>query len=149
MAQWDPATGMGLIVEQIRDGASATSALSAFREGGGQIRDSTWYSLYGEARAALANRETLAALDPTVLPLDEHFTPWSSLSGDVKLYQVELVAKDNVTGDIQRVPYSIMTDQVTTGQSAIDDAIAAAEGNLDKYDQTIMGGIIVGLYRAA
>lgn len=64
----------GFIREAIGTGRSARGALADFRELGGHIRDSRWYRLYGEERAALAQAETLASFDHGLLPRDEMFT---------------------------------------------------------------------------
>ena len=54
-------------VRTVREGLSGRTGLSAYREGGGEIRDATWYRMISEARAAIAGREAEAGA-PLQLP---------------------------------------------------------------------------------
>lgn len=142
----DPGGPAGLLLNALSEGLSATKALSNFREAGGSIRTQTWYKLAGEVRAAVANRDVVTGLDPTLLPRDEHFTPWSAGSEGQFLYQVEVPYRDVESGEVFRAPYSVITNRVLSPQDAIDEALDVYADNAEKYGQKILGGILVGLY---
>lgn len=71
-------TAFSYIRKGINDGLSATGALRQYREGGGSIRDSSWYSLYRETFSQEGWRETVKELPMTYVVTERMFqeTDW-------------------------------------------------------------------------
>lgn len=62
----------------IESDMSATASLKAFRAGGGRIGNERWYSLYGDIRAAMGNREQLQGISYGQVPAYDQMTSWAA-----------------------------------------------------------------------
>lgn len=98
----DPPIDLGNVSGYVRDyieqGYTATEALSDFREQGGAIRDSRWYSLYGQITDTIAREPSFLALDPYSIPDASEYGTWAMGNGGQYATQVSIQLVDRDTG---------------------------------------------------
>lgn len=135
-------------VRTVREGLSARGGLSAYRQGGGEIRDATWYRMVSEAREAIAGREREAAAPLNRRPVADEITTWTTTKARGYIQQVEVAVRDRDTGQVLMLPYSVRGTRLVTRQQAIDEALGhyTPEGT-DGERQVILGALSVGVYR--
>lgn len=135
-------------VRTVREGLSGRTGLSAYREGGGEIRDATWYRMISEARAAIAGREAEAGAPLNRRPTADEVNDWVTPRSRGYIQQVEVAVRDRDTGQVIMLPYSVRGTGLLTRQEAIDEALAhyTPEGT-DGERQVILGALSVGTYR--
>lgn len=136
-------------IRSVRDGLSGRQGLNQYREGGGKIRDSTWYKLVGHAQEAMSKRqkEVTAPLDRR--PTAEYLQHWPTKKKTGIAQQVEILARDRDTNELITIPYTRFGSTLVSRQSVIDDALSTItpEGT-DGDRQQILGASYVGTYVA-
>lgn len=113
----------GFINNAIDQGLSATAALDAFREAGGQIANQRWFQAYGALRGSVSASLRLAGVDPfTQVPADVT-TTWAA--GEAGEYATFVEGFFAVPGQhrLESQFYIVRTAQAPT----LDEAEAEAE----------------------
>jgi hypothetical protein len=135
-------------IRAIKDGLSARAGLRAYRDGGGSIRDSTWYQLVGTARRNLSD-----GLDESLRPLNRRPTvgeinvlPTRTATGFIQ--NVDVYVQDRTSGLVEIRPWSIRTNELLSRRAAINDAVtlfgdAALAG---QYDEVVLGATYTGTF---
>lgn len=143
----DPAGGTdvgnvsGYVKEYIKAGYSATAALAEFRDAGGAIRDSRWYSLYGQITDTIAREPAFLALDPYTLPDASEYGTWAMGAGGQYATQVKIQLLDRDDGTITTQLATYVTDEPHTpieAQMWAMDTFGDADAEAD-YGVTVMG----------
>lgn len=111
----------GLLGEEV----GPTAGLRAYREAGGAIQDSRWFSLYSATSNTVAGLPESLALDPYSLPSGDDYEVWALGRGGQYMSQVEVQVYDRDTGNILTKQHTYVTDEPHT----------AAEAELDAFDQ--------------
>lgn len=138
----------GFIVGAINEGQSATAALGAFRQAGGEMRTQTWYRLFGETQASIAARPEAAALDPFQVPQAGDYTEWAMGPGGQYVTTVDVLFRDVDTGLIGRKQYMYKTDDPHSPA----EAQLAAWGDMGdpeneaQYGQAMLGAVTRNVY---
>lgn len=138
----------GFIRDLIGEGHSATAALGIFRDAGGSIRDSRWFTLYGQVTDAIAREPAFAALNPYTLPDASEYGTWAMGRGGQYATSVRISLIDRGTGlaTFQRASY--ITDTPHTPAEATEwamDTFGDADAEAD-YGVTVLGAIASAVY---
>lgn len=142
MADWP----FSAAIRAVREGLSARAGLSAFRGGGGSIRDATWFRAYSEAKSAVAGRERELAAPQNRAPSREELQTWTTRGAAGILQQVEVFVRDLATGEVVPIPYSVTSDAGVSRQIAIGEALGAIADEAEGYGQVVLGAAHVGAF---
>lgn len=136
------------VVRAQAEGLNATAGMRAFRAGGGRTMTQTWYRLWGEARAAGANRIMEAARDTDAVPAPGEMTPMTTVGATGALHQIEMYVADRVTGEVSVKPFSVRSSAPVRRIDAIMEALDAftASAAEPQYDERVLGAVHVGAY---
>lgn len=140
-----PSTGnpAGYIRGLLQEGTAPTAGLRAYREDGGRIQDSRWFSLYGQVADTAARLPEQLAIDPFNVPGPADYTTWSMGRGGQYMTQVEVQVVDRDTGLWFTKQHTYVTDEPHTAAEAEADAFAVF-GDPDvenNYGETVMGAL--------
>lgn len=138
-----PLAGVAGAVEA---GMSARAGLNAFRESGGQVRDATWYRMFGEYQRHLSEAGEEPGRPLNRYPTGDEITQWSTVDAEGYLQRVEVLTRNRGTGEVEWKPWSRAGDSVLTRQGAISDALDSFASNADGYDEQILGAVYVGTH---
>lgn len=145
-----PGNLAGWISNAIGEGLSATAALSDFREAGFTFRTQSWYQLWGDVAASLANAGHWAGADPNTLPSADAFAPWAAGNVGEYAYQVKVHVRVTGSQEIETRNYTMISDRVMTPGEAADAAIndydAATGDQPDEYAETVLGAVMTNAY---
>lgn len=139
----------GYMVGAIQEGTSATAALNAFRDEGGEIRNETWYRLYGEVGDALNKSALAGQLDPYQIPAQSDLAPWTMGRGGEYATQVQVFFRDKDTGLIghkeftytSSVPHTPAEAELAAFDEYGDQEVA------DQYDQAVLGTMTSNVFQ--
>lgn len=138
---------LGAATSTVRGGLSARAGLRAYRAGGGQVTDSTWFRLVGEARRVLSDR-----LDETSRPLNrrptgDEITRVTSARRSGYWQEVEVFWRDRATGDVGSSPFVLRSPGLLTRQAVMDFALgewsAGSTGTPNPDDHEVLGAAYV------
>jgi hypothetical protein len=143
-----PGNPAGFIVGAINEGQSATAALNAFREAGGEMRTQTWYQMFGQVTDAIARSPLAGSLDPYSLPDPGAYATWAMGPGGEYATQVDLFFRDLDTGLVGSIPYTYVTSDPHTPEEAIAEAMGdfGESDTQAQYDQVMLGGTVRNVY---
>jgi hypothetical protein len=146
MAEWP----LGAAIRAVRQGLSGRAGLAAYRAGGGRIGDSTWFRLFGEVRGAVAARPAEMSAPLNRRPTSEEMLPFSNAKRPGVLQQVEVYARDMDTGEIEVLPFSVVTPTGVTRQAAVDEALDVFDADVfEGYRLSILGAVHVSAFAMA
>lgn len=131
----------GYVRDLIGGGYNATQGLAAFREAGGAIRDSRWYSLYGQITDTIAREPSFLALNPYQIPDPSEYGVWAMGRGGQYATQVQLQIVDRATGLLTTQLATYVSDSPHTpieAQMWAMDTFGADDAESD-YGVTVMG----------
>lgn len=140
-------------LRSVREGMSARAGLTAFRAGGGSVRDSVWFRSYAEARSTLAARADEVGRPLNRRPTGDERRSITEWKGDPRvLQQVEVLYRVRGEDEIQRTWFTVTSDRGVTRQRAIDQAIdwfdqGVAEGSPPGEVQVLLGAVHTGAYQ--
>lgn len=146
---YDTGNPSGFIKQLILGGYKAREGLGVFREAGGQIRDSRWYSLYGNIDDSIRRAPDHLALDPNQLPGPNDYGVWAMGRGGQYATQVKVQILDRDTGLWTERQHTYVTDLPHTPAEAEADAIDMF-GDPDAeaaYGETVMGATTTNVWR--
>lgn len=107
----------GFVVSSINEGLSGRAGLSAFREGGGVIRDSDWYYLRRTAQTAVETADYAESLYPS-LPIPERaFAPLDWDLAQDYMAQSTLEWIDPESGRRKKIRISVESNQLLSKES--------------------------------
>lgn len=143
----DPSNGnpAGFIRGLISEGERPTAGLDIYREAGGHIQDSRWFSLYQQVASTYADRPAQLGLDPYSIPAGSDYETWALGRGGQYATQVQIQVVDRDTGDWLTKQHTYVTDLPHTAAEAEEDAFAMF-GDPDtenQYGETVMGALAV------
>lgn len=120
-----------------------TAGLRDYREAGGQIQDSRWFSLYSQVANTSADLPASLSLDPYSLPSGDDYETWALGRGGQYMSQVELQIYDRDTGEILSRQYTYVTDEPHTAIEAEADAfdLFGDPETQNDYGETVLGAI--------
>lgn len=134
----------------IGEGQSATAALTEFREAGFSFRTQSWYQLWGDVAASLANAGHWAGADPDTLPSADAFAPWAAGNAGQYAYQVKVHVRSTGSGEVGTRNFTFISDDVLTPGEAADAAIneydAWTGDNEGEYAETVLGAVMTNAY---
>lgn len=139
----------GYVKDLIQGGFSATAGLAAFREAGGAVRDSRWYSLYGQITDTIAREPAFLALNPYALPDVADYGTWAMGRGGQYATQVQLQLLDRGTGLMTTAIADYVTDDPHTpaeAQLAVMDQWSDPEA-MSTYGVTVLGAIATKVWK--
>lgn len=131
----------GFIRDLVAEGIPATQGLAMLRESGGAIRDSRWYSLYGQVRDTIAREPSFLAINPYQLPGASDYGTWAMGRGGQYATQVGVTLLDRGTGLLTTQLATYVSDTPHTGVEAeqwAQDQFGTADAQTD-YGVTVMG----------
>lgn len=133
----------------IQEGLSATAGLAQFRQIGGRVANETWYRLTAELQTTLANREGIYNEPVNRIPTAQEVQRWTTQKARGYIQQVEILARDKVTGEIISIPYSATGRTLRSRNAVIKEALSVyGDEQARKYDQQILGAVYSGTYEA-
>lgn len=133
----------GFIRGLLAEGEGPTAGLQIYRDAGGAIQDSRWFSLYSQVANTAADLPESLALDPYSLPAGSDYETWSLGRGGQFMSQVELQIYDRDTGEILSRQYTYVTDDPHTAAEAEADAfdLFGDPETQNDYGETVLGAI--------
>ena len=136
-------------LQAVQEGLSARAGLSAFREAGGHVQDSTWFKVYSEVAATVSLREGIYNEPQNLRPVAAEIQPWTTIKASGYVQQVEVLVRDRGTGEIISIPYSAMGRSLQSRRAVIAKALEVygQEGHSGP-PQTILGAVYTGTYQA-
>lgn len=151
MAQYD--WPKGLIQRALREGATPTHALSAFREAGGRIRTQTWYRLWGQSEVERARIGPEAGAALHRVPTSSEIQTATSRRARGYMQRVTVLGRD-ADGNIIARDVSLRPRSPVSRQNAIDKAIALLQAGMETPEgreryplRAILAGFYAGTYR--
>lgn len=145
-----PDNPAGFIKALINEGEGPTAGLRIYRDAGGAINDSRWFSLYGQVADTIAREPAVLGLDPFMLPtISDYGEPWAMGKGGQFATQVEVQIVDRDTGLWFTKQHTYITDVAHTPAEAEADAFAMF-GDPDtesEYGETVMGALAIHLWQ--
>jgi|SRR5712692_4905683 len=131
------------------EGRSATSGLARFRQEGGRIANQTWYRMFAEILHSISNRIGIYNEPVYRIPVASEIQRWETNKARGYIHQVEVIARDKITGEIISIPFSVSSRTLHTRNSVLKAALATykEEGESGK-NQKILGAIYSGTYEA-
>lgn len=146
---FDTGNPAGFVKQLIQQGYNATQGLGEFRAAGGRIRDSRWFSLYGQVDDTIRRTPETLALDPNQLPGPNDYGVWAMGRGNQYATQVSVTILDRDTGLMTTRQHTYITDLPHTPAEAEADAIDMF-GDPDTesaYGETVMGATAVHVWQ--
>lgn|GEM_PF-1529848 len=138
------------ITRAVESGMRATATLRSFRAEGLSVRTQSWFRAWGEVTDALRSRVQVAGL-PGNLPVpDDAVTSWSNAPPGSYVHQVRVLARPLGSSEVQSrfvsvvSPTPLSPDEATVRAIDIWDDNTTAEGG--NYPETVLGGVLVGVY---
>jgi hypothetical protein len=136
-------------LEGVQEGLSARAALRAFRDAGGRVADATWYKVYGEVAAQVSLREGIYNEPQNLRPTGEEIKVWTTTKAKGYVQQVEVLVREQGTGEIISIPFSGMGRTLRSRRAVIAEALETySDENAERYGQTILGAVYTGTYEA-
>jgi len=136
-------------LQGVESGLSARAALSAYREAGGHVADSTWFRTYAEVAANVSAREGLFSEPQEGTPYASEIQQWETIKAEGYAHQVEVLARDRRTGEVISIPYTMMSRELMDRTDVINHALQVySDENAKKYEQQILGAVYTGTYSA-
>lgn len=135
----------GFIRGLLGEETGPTQGLREYREAGGEIRDSRWFSLYGQVQSTYAARPDQLGLDPYSIPGPESYETWELGKGGQYATQVQVQVYDRDTGEFLTKQYTYVTDVPHSAAEAEENAFSEfgdPEVESD-YGETVMGALAV------
>lgn len=129
------------------EGLSASAGLGAYRDAGGEVRTQSWYRLWGEARAAVADKLDEATAPLNRRPSAHEVQEWTTTNATGFLQQVEVFVRDRITGEVVAKPFSVTGEHLISRGNAISQALDHFSENQEDYDETVLGAVHVGAYQ--
>lgn len=144
---WNPA---GIIAKGVTEGLSGRQIIQALRDAGMGLRDAVVYRTIGEVRAAIANRETIAQINTSILPSPDQYAQWSTARNGYST-QLLIFTRDRETGLIGET----VSSYTTTDPHTPDEAIAAKQADWEDLtesgseydDQQYLGAVVYNLFQ--
>jgi hypothetical protein len=118
---WNPA---GIVARGVTSGLSGRQIITELQQAGLGVRTSVVYRMIGEVRAAIANREGVAAMDTSLMPRADQYAPWQTARTGYST-QLLVVTRDRETGAIG----TSVSSYITADPHTPDEAIAAKEAD--------------------
>ncbi len=133
----------------VESGWSATAGLDRFRAEGGHIANQTWYRMSAEIARSLGSRIGTYNEPVNRVPTPAEVQDWTTQKAAGYIQQVEVLARDKVTGEIISIPFSLTGRTLVSRAKAMKAALDVyGSDNERKYAQQILGAIYTGTYRA-
>jgi len=136
-------------IRTIKDKIGTWAGFDKYSEFDEDITREEWAEAIGEARAAIANRNS-----ELTRPLNRRpngpgeIDPYSVKKGTGYIQQVEIFVKDRDTGLPETRHYLVKTQTLKSRQFIVNEALsrfrATAEANPDDYPEDILGAQYVG-----
>lgn len=139
----------GFIRGLLNEGEAPTAGLQIYRDAGGRIQDSRWFSLYQQVNSTYADRPAMLGLDPFSTPGPTDYETWQWGKGGQYATQVEIQVIDRDTGNWLTKLHTYVTDEPHTAEDAEADAFSMF-GDPDtenQYGETVMGALAVTFAR--
>ena len=147
MARGGELPNRAFIQEALREGRSATAALSAYRASGGRVRTQSFYRAWGEAERALGRSGAEAAANLGARPgagnIEEVRTTHARGYGHV----VQVVGVNPKTGEAATTTVTIRSDTLLERREAVAMAVGRVEEDQERYELRPVGGIYTGTER--
>jgi hypothetical protein len=134
-----------LILGGVRRGLSNYAIIKAIRSAGLGLRDAVLGRLIRDARAYYANVPKVTALEPTQVPAPHIPTPWASKTMAGYGYSFRYQARRAITGEVEDRYYTVVTDSLITPQEAFQQLINANADQLQRYEKSIVGAVLVNI----
>lgn len=139
------------ISQGLAEGMSGRAMLSAIRETGSAVRDSSFYQLVGEIRASQAMAEKWGTAPLDQVPSSDLVQEWHGGATDKYLNRVYMYVRTSEGGEfsIERRGVSILTNELISPEDALSMAQDLYDENADsdKYkDEQFLGASFGGVY---
>jgi hypothetical protein len=136
------------ILMTIQNAWTATRGLHEFRQAGGHISTATWYRVSAEMRVALGDRVGEFNGPLNQVPTAEEIKLWTTTRARGYIQQVEVLARDKITGEIISIPFSLAGRTLRSRAHAIREALRVySNPDEKKYPQQILGAVYTGTYQ--
>lgn len=128
----------------IREGHSATSGLRAIRENGLSVADATWYRLWGETQAHLANQEAFVDSPLNRRPSVDQIGIATRPRARGYLYNIQLAVHDPNTGEVSFHAWGYRSNKLVSISTAIAGAIDSYNGAQELNRESLQGRVMGG-----
>lgn len=131
----------------IKDGLSANSALSAFRDAGGSIRRGTFLKLYSQLGEAVKARANEVTRPLESIPDQTEIKTISSAKASGYMQVVDVRYRIKGTDTVASRSYSVRGSDLITRGEAVQQALTSFQDNADSSqyeDMVVLGGFYVG-----
>jgi len=135
-------------LQGVEAGLSARQALAEFREAGGHVADGTWFKTYAEVAAHISLREGIYNEPTDLRPVGEEVKTWSTHKAAGYAQQVEVLVRDQGTGEIITIPYTYTGHELLTRREVINKALDVYDGEGSSGEhQQMLGAVYSGTYQ--
>lgn len=136
-------------IQAAREGLSANQAYQRFRELGLGLRRATFLKVYGEAKAALANRVEEVTKPIEGKPRAADILHMTTKTATGYMQYVDIYVRDRTTGEVFATPYGIRSDELGTRADVIASALDKYGSHAPFYDQQVLGATYTATYLLA
>lgn len=141
-----PGPAGSYIAGLVREGLSASGALRAYRGAGGSIRTQTWYRAWGETVAAIGRAGAIGAAPGGSRPLASELSAGAWRTKERYTFMVDVLVRPTGTSEVFRMPMAVTSDRLLTYDEALNQAIDYANADLEKYGESVIGGVTTAVY---
>lgn len=140
-----------LAFQGVKFGLSAREGLIAARQAGVQIRDATWFKIYGQAKNALALQVTESSISLSRKPMGGEIANMDTKNAGGFIQYVEVYVRDRATGVVSTRPFAVRGNDLITRDQAVMKALTRFEpetspdGNYGH--QTVIGAAYTATYQ--
>lgn len=136
------------ITRAVREGLSATRALSEFRAGGGSVGNQLWYRAFSTIKTGITEFGSESTRPLNRRPIAGEIQQFEGMTSRGFIQQVMVRVQDRSTGDYTWKPYSRVATNLTSRQSVINDALAmfGSPENEENYDEIAIGAVYTGTW---
>lgn len=140
------------IRQAVGEGLGVTAARNLMRsEGIGAMSNATFGQLYAQIRAAVGDRDVIAALDYNVLPTPDVYSTYSMGPGGQYASFVETFIRPIGEREVTSRWYTYVTDGPHSPQAAVDAAMIAmdveAGSGFTPYGDVVVGSVVSSMAR--
>jgi hypothetical protein len=135
-----------LITPLIKRGVGAREGARTILEAGVNVDRGILLRTWSEVVRGLGNRTSVSLAPLSRRPGAEERTVWSTNRQRGYLYQMEMQVQIADTDIVATRMHSVRTQTLITYGDALDEALGFLDDAVEKYGETVLGGIVTGVY---
>lgn len=136
----------GWVAAGVRQGLSARESLRQYRDQGGAIRDSVWFRLYSEQRAAVGSVREEMTKPLNAKPTAQEITTMTTKRASGFLQTLDIYTRLKGTDVVSVRPFMFTSQSLMTRGEALSKALTMMQQAVDeeRYEEVLLGGVYTG-----